>query len=258
MNNANIPSADAGDPQKPDEQRELAAQDESSSRGETATITQLDQLISEIGELLSGGLKQTAAMQTETADERRAYLALDKELSCWTMTLNELEMLLAIRNKRNLPTIQKAQNAGVSQRELLAALEAKEQRIQQLEQQLRAPKGEQLQPETAETPFVNRIVLLTNSQGNFKFPLNRSIMTIGRADQNDIHISSRFVSRFHARIVSDAQGSIIEDLDSSNGLHVNSDRVRRRQLRSGDLINIGRTQLKFIDLMDGGSGEGNA
>jgi pSer/pThr/pTyr-binding forkhead associated (FHA) protein len=256
MNNSNNRSTDSPNPRKPAEPRDLSALEALPARVQIETFSHLNDLISAVSQRLTVGLDQVAAMQTETTDERRACLALDEELGRWTIALNELEMHLAIINKRNLPQIQPAQNAGISQRELLAALNAKEQRIRELEKQLGA--GESQQPEPADTPFVNRIVLLTNGQGNFKFPLNRSIMTIGRAAQNDIHIPSRFISRFHARIVSDAQGSIIEDLDSSNGLRVNADRVRRKQLRSGDLINIGRTQLKFIDLMDGNSGEGNA
>jgi hypothetical protein len=39
---------------------------------------------------------------------------------------------------------------------------------------------------------------------------------------------------------------------------MNSTRVRRQKLRSGDLIGIGRMQLKYIDLMEGASGEGQA
>lgn len=258
MNNSNNRPSEPNKPQKPADQRDLSALDALPAHAQVRTFGHLNDLVSEVSQLLTAELDRVAAMQSETTDEHEACLAMHRDMSRWTATLNELEMLLAIINKRKLPAIRPPQNAGVSQRELLAALNAKEQRIRELEEKLQAKEGEKLQREPSETPFVNRIVLLTNGQGNFKFPLNRSIMTIGRAAQNDIHIQSRFISRFHARIVSDAQGSIIEDLDSSNGLRVNSDRVRRKQLRSGDLIDIGRTQLKFIDLMDGNSGEGNA
>ena len=110
----------------------------------------------------------------------------------------------------------------------------------------------------ASDPYLNRLIIATSTNGNLKFPLNQSIMTIGREALNDIHIRSRFISRFHARIVSDSDGAIIEDLDSRNGLTVNSRKVRRQKLRSGDLIDLGKTQLRYIDLTEGSAGEGSA
>jgi hypothetical protein len=107
-------------------------------------------------------------------------------------------------------------------------------------------------------PYVNRLIVTSDDHGNLKFPLDRNIMTIGRDAQSDIHIRSRFISRFHARVISDRDGAIIEDLGSRNGITVNAQRVRRQQLRSGDLIDLGRTQLKYIDLSEGASGEGQA
>ena len=97
-----------------------------------------------------------------------------------------------------------------------------------------------------------------NGDENLKYPLSRHIMTIGREPHNDVHIRSKYVSRFHARIVSDRDGAVIEDLDSRNGVSVNSRKVRRMQLKSGDLIDLGRIQFKYIDLMEGSAGEGQA
>ncbi len=111
---------------------------------------------------------------------------------------------------------------------------------------------------TDDAPILNRIVIAANGRGNLKFPLDKAIVTIGRKTDNDIHIMSRFISRYHARIISDTDGAIIEDMDSRNGVSVNSERVRRRRLRSGDLIDIGQTQLKFIDLGEESAGEGSA
>ena len=105
---------------------------------------------------------------------------------------------------------------------------------------------------------VNRLIIVERGNQTLKFPLTRNIMTIGRESENDINIRSRFISRFHARIVNDRHGCTIEDLDSCNGLSVNSRKVARKELHSGDRTNLGRIQLKYIDLMDDGSGEGVA
>ena len=89
-------------------------------------------------------------------------------------------------------------------------------------------------------------------------PLQDDSIRVGRRRDCELFLDSKDVSRYHARIVSDSDGAIIEDLDSRNGITVNSQRARRQQLRSGDLIDLGRTQLRYIDLSEGTSGEGQA
>ncbi len=155
------------------------------------------------------------------------------------------------------------------QEKLLHALEKKESRILELEAKLDAwqsissvfeESGErsELFQRDDSRPYVNRLIVNMNGNETLKYPLSKNIMTIGREPHNDIHIRSRYISRFHARIVSDQDGSIIEDLDSRNGVAVNAKKARRQVLRSGDLIDLGRVQLKFIDLMEGSADEGSA
>ena len=152
---------------------------------------------------------------------------------------------------------------------LLHALEQKESRIRELEAKLDA--WQSTSDDVAESgkrsgliqrddghPYVNRLIVNMNGGETLKYPLSKNIMTIGREPHNDIHIRSRYISRVHARIVSDQDGSIIEDLDSRNGIAVNAKKVRRQVLKSGDLIDLGRVQLKFIDLMEGSADEGRA
>jgi len=111
---------------------------------------------------------------------------------------------------------------------------------------------------TTDTGTVNRILLVLNGEQRLKYPLFKESMTIGRSPENDIQISTQFVSRVHARITSDDSGAVIEDLNSRNGVVVNSRKVGRKKLRNGDLVALGKIQFKFIDLMEDNSGEGRA
>ena len=150
----------------------------------------------------------------------------------------------------------------------LRALREQEAKIRQLESELDLLRASQtgvtetspVSREVAaeESPYVNRLFVVSGSDQNLKYPLSKQLMTIGREPHNDIHVRSKFISRYHARIVSDKEGTVIEDLDSRNGIKVNSKRVRRKLLKSGDLVDIGRVQFKYIDLMEGSSGEGQA
>jgi len=105
---------------------------------------------------------------------------------------------------------------------------------------------------------IGRLLIKTTGSGNLKIAIDQDILTIGRSAANDICIRSRFISRFHARIFMTPSGAVIEDLDSRNGTSVNSARVRHHRLRSGDVIRIGRDQLRYIDLGDESPGDGNA
>lgn len=103
-------------------------------------------------------------------------------------------------------------------------------------------------------PFdVSRVLLLIGDQ-RLKYPLYKSSMTIGRGPENDIQVANEFMSRVHARILSDKNGASIEDLNSRNGLIVNAKKIKcPQQLRNGDLVSLGKMQFKFIDLLEEGT-----
>ncbi len=80
------------------------------------------------------------------------------------------------------------------------------------------------------------------------FPLNAGRAIIGRTAENDLQIRSKFVSRHHAQVVSDQNHSVLEDLNSTNGLYIRSKRVKRQELVDGDLIQLGEHKLLYRDL----------
>ncbi|UCD48872.1 MAG: FHA domain-containing protein [Phycisphaerales bacterium] len=71
---------------------------------------------------------------------------------------------------------------------------------------------------------------------------------IGRAANSDILLSSRGVSRQHAVLSIDGNGSwVVEDLDSANKTYVNGNAVRRTGIKSGDRLRIVDFEME-IDL----------
>ena len=81
-----------------------------------------------------------------------------------------------------------------------------------------------------------------------EFRLSRGRAIIGRTPDNDVQINSRFVSRHHAQIVSDLARSVLEDLNSTNGVFIRSQRVKQQALVDGDVVQIGEHKLLYRDM----------
>ncbi len=70
-------------------------------------------------------------------------------------------------------------------------------------------------------------------------------ITIGREEGNVIQLNDERVSRFHSKIQLDHDQIVMTDLDSTNGTRVNGEDIQLRNLRFGDVIQIGRTVMVF-------------
>ena len=79
-----------------------------------------------------------------------------------------------------------------------------------------------------------------------KFSMGRVI--VGRSPDNEIYIKSKFVSRHHAQLVSDENGCLIEDLNSTNGVFVSDKKVKKYRLHDGESISLGVHELIYRDL----------
>jgi len=71
-------------------------------------------------------------------------------------------------------------------------------------------------------------------------PLDGDEITIGRREDNLVHLPERNVSRHHARLVRREGRMLLEDLRSANGTHVNGVRITEPvPLGEADLVRIG-------------------
>ncbi len=100
--------------------------------------------------------------------------------------------------------------------------------------------------------FVGRLEVLFRDEFVMEFNLPIGRMIIGRTPENDLQIRSKFVSRHHAQVVSDQRQSVLEDLNSTNGVFVRSQRVKRLELADGDVIQLGEHKLLYRDLREAG------
>jgi hypothetical protein len=71
-----------------------------------------------------------------------------------------------------------------------------------------------------------------------------SELSLGRAPGNDIRLEDPFASSFHARIRSQRQGVLIEDLGTTNGTRVNGVRITTPvRAEPGDIVDVGSTSF---------------
>jgi hypothetical protein len=70
---------------------------------------------------------------------------------------------------------------------------------------------------------------------------------VGRTPDNDVQIDSRFISRHHCQVITTPHSCVVEDLNSTNGIYVKSNRVRRHYLNDGDVVQIGKHELIYVD-----------
>lgn len=79
-------------------------------------------------------------------------------------------------------------------------------------------------------------------------PLGSQPMHIGRGLSADLRLDDSSVSRRHAILVPRPSGARILDDRSANGTIVNGRRVQQADLRSGDVIVLGRVLLRFLEV----------
>lgn len=80
-----------------------------------------------------------------------------------------------------------------------------------------------------------------------EYTLTKERTTIGRKAHNDIPIDNLAVSGEHAAIVTILNDSFLEDLGSTNGTLVNGQPIKKHFLQNGDVIEIGKYKLKYIN-----------
>jgi len=94
---------------------------------------------------------------------------------------------------------------------------------------------------------LGRILVTFRGQTVAERNLTPGRLVIGRTPDNDLQIDSKFVSRHHCQIVTTEGGSIVEDLNSTNGVYVKSRRIRIQHLNDGDVIAIGQHEILYLD-----------
>lgn len=92
----------------------------------------------------------------------------------------------------------------------------------------------------------HELLLLSTEQLVQAYDLSRiERIRIGRHKSNELQLSSRTVSNFHAEIVNQDGVLFLRDLGSTNGTRLNGERVEQKELSTGDRIFIGNHLVRL-------------
>jgi general secretion pathway protein A len=94
---------------------------------------------------------------------------------------------------------------------------------------------------------LGRLLVAAEGRTVQEVPLRLGRLIIGRTPDNDVQIDSRFISRHHCQVITTLNSCVVEDLNSTNGIYVKSNRVRRHYLNDGDVVLVGKHELIYVD-----------
>lgn len=96
----------------------------------------------------------------------------------------------------------------------------------------------------AQSQVPPRLVITKDGNIVSDFALTERKVMIGRSDFADIIIEDDFISKMHAALLLYSDALVLLDLNSANGITVNSVRVRSAILKNDDIISLGNHRLK--------------
>ncbi len=92
-----------------------------------------------------------------------------------------------------------------------------------------------------------RLILSLDNHVLAEYNMMKERYTVGRLPDNDVRIDNPTVSGHHSLIINILNDSFLEDLNSTNGTYVNGKLIKKHALQHGDVITVGRHQLRFVD-----------
>jgi predicted nucleic acid-binding Zn-ribbon protein len=183
-------------------------------------------------------------LESDLRAAEEAIHRLESDVRAKSVRVDELEQT---KNEWNL-RVNEARSALTEKEALIQRLEAEAANssvlIGQIQQSMKRLDPSSSGTHEALPEGATRLLIRAEGESEVVHVLGRKT-TIGRTPDNDLQIDAKFISRHHAVILAGPARTIVEDLNSTNGVLVNSRRVTRQVLQDGDSVVIGRTQFRF-------------
>lgn len=101
-------------------------------------------------------------------------------------------------------------------------------------------------PAPAVSAFKPYAYLVVQDEKGTRYPITNTTWRVGRTKDNELALQDKSVSRRHAEIHRYSNGNfVIFDVDSLNGVYVNDEKIKKKKLEEGDIVEIGDVILRF-------------
>jgi type II secretory pathway predicted ATPase ExeA len=249
--------------EKPERERVSREQDKIIARLQT----DLNKKIAKVG-TLEDDIRRLREVQSKTEKHYPENIELEEDNLVLAETINALRTEFDAATKNGLRLGRQFKEANALNELLASELESKEKRIESYEHDIEALRNAKLLAESQRTiispnaarqiadrePNEIRMLVAIDDNESRELEIGTGQLSLGSSPDNDIQIKSEFVSPHHAQIISSPTGSVLRDLNSSNGTYVNAKRIKRHGLRDGDVITIGKDRIKYVRRLPGNPG----
>ncbi len=130
-------------------------------------------------------------------------------------------------------------------RKRVAELEAQNRALTAEVERLRPPPPPPPPDPPAQTDPRTLSFRITGPKGTRDVSLAKALIKIGRIASAHLQIEDPDASRMHAVVERVGDDVFVIDMGSTTGTLVNGERVNKRALRHGDVIQIGKTQIQI-------------
>jgi len=90
-----------------------------------------------------------------------------------------------------------------------------------------------------------KLVVLSEGMTGLAFELKPDRTTVGRLDDNAVHIPEASVSSHHCEILRRGEEVVIKDLNSTNGTFINGQQITEATLKPGQILRLGQIEMRL-------------
>src|SRR5437868_2070923 len=101
---------------------------------------------------------------------------------------------------------------------------------------------------TGRDQMAKSLLVIAGPDKGKAFPLPEGeTLLVGRSKATETRLTDPHVSRVHCQIQMEADRVIVSDYESAAGTFVNNRKINQQEIKPGDTIRIGETQLRYQD-----------
>lgn len=90
-----------------------------------------------------------------------------------------------------------------------------------------------------------KLVVLSEGMTGLAFDLKPDRTTVGRLDDNAVHIPEASVSSHHCEIIGRGSEVVVKDLNSTNGTFINGQQITEAVLKPGQILRLGQIEMRL-------------